>query len=712
MKRVLFASAHSIIDFSNGASVATLDVLHGLAASGFVCQAFCTSKLDFQQEVSLEEIVEDLHERYQVRNSTCGRERARLLYTKRDRIAITVIRLESTRHTRQRPEESHAVLQFFEKFLDAFEPDVLVTYGGDPTTQGMISLARARRVPVVFLIHNFGYTTLQSFLNVDYCLVASEFAREKYRSKVGLACETLPYAIDWDRVRATDSNPQFVTFVNPCLEKGVYAFARIADELGRRRPDIPLLVVESRGTRDTLAACGIDAGAHGNIQFMPHTTDCKKFWKVTKIALLPSVWWENQPLVAIESMINGIPVIGSDRGGIPETLGKCGFALPLPQRLTQVSQILPTVEEVEPWVETIIRLWDDHDLYREQSARAKIEAERWHPDRIRPAYAKFFSEVRGGSGPPLVSREHCEGGLTSGLHLSCLETKCQDTTPILASTLGGCSSVVLSRPTTSAGSDQTPSHLTGNVVLSFVVCVSDDGVLQANLLASPCLLPGTPHEVILIKNCPSAADGLNLGLERANSRWVVLLHQDVFLPEGWDRLLVQQLQGAERRFGPVGVAGVYGVGPAREAFGAPLSAERIGCVLDRGRMLREGQALPARLATLDELLLVVPKGTPLRFDPELGYHLYGADLCLQAAVRGLPVVAVDALCHHNSRSLGFPSAFISSAEAFARKWAHRLPVATPCVIIDRDGSVHLLGNAEEGSTAFTAVAEPRILSLR
>ena len=104
---------------------------------------------------------------------------------------------------------------------------------------------------------------------------------------------------------------------------------------------------------------------------MPHTTDCKKFWKLTKIALLPSVWWENQPLVAIEAMINGIPVIGSDRGGIPETLGKSGFVLPLPQRLTQVSQILPTVEEIEPWVETIIRLWDDHDLYREQTPRRR-----------------------------------------------------------------------------------------------------------------------------------------------------------------------------------------------------------------------------------------------------------------------------------------------------------------------------------------------------
>ena len=187
---------------------------------------------------------------------------------------------------------------------------------------------------------------------------------------------------------------------------------------------------------------------------------------------------------------------------------------------------------------------------------------------------------------------------------------------------------------------------------------------------------------------PSAADGLNLGLERAKHEWVVCVHQDVYLPEGWDRRLARQLREAERRFGPIGVAGVYGVGEviAPQSPGSALAAERVGWVVDRGRLLRDGPELPARVATLDELLLVVPRNTPLRFDPALGFHLYGADICLQAAERGLAVVALGALCHHNSRSVGLPEAFFPSAEVFARKWRHRLPVATPCVVIDRRGA--------------------------
>jgi hypothetical protein len=242
-----------------------------------------------------------------------------------------------------------------------------------------------------------------------------------------------------------------------------------------------------------------------------------------------------------------------------------------------------------------------------------------------------------------------------------------------------------------------PALVRNQLALSFVTCVSDLGILQANLLRSQCLQAGTGHEVIGIKDCSSAADGLNLGFEQARHEWTVCVHQDVYLPEGWDRLVANQLDEAERLYGPVGVAGVYGVGDVLlwQAPGARLAAQRVGWVVDRGRLLRDGPELPARVATLDELLLVVPKSSQLRFEPALGFHLYGADLCLQARERGLAVVALGAPCHHNSRSIGLPEAFFASAKVFARKWAHRLPVATPCVIIDRDGQVHLLGNATE-----------------
>lgn len=41
----------------------------------------------------------------------------------------------------------------------------------------------------------------------------------------------------------------------------------------------------------------------------------------TAVQAVPSLWHENAPLVVLEAMSRGIPILGSDRGGLPEILG-------------------------------------------------------------------------------------------------------------------------------------------------------------------------------------------------------------------------------------------------------------------------------------------------------------------------------------------------------------------------------------------------------
>ena len=256
---------------------------------------------------------------------------------------------------------------------------------------------RARRrdgIAVVCPLHDLDHGDAGPFETADAVIVPSRFAAAHYRNTLELDCAILPDVIDPDRVRAPSCDRHYLTFVDPSYEKGVYVFARIADELGRRRPDIPLLVVEGRGTEQTLADCGLDIRIHGNVNLMGHTPDPRQFWSVTRLCLVPSLWREDQPPVAIEAMLNGIPVIGSDRGGIPECLGSAGIVLPLPERLTPFTRELPTADEVGPWIEAIIRLWDDAAWYAEHGRRALAEARRWDPDALVPRYVRFFNEVQ------------------------------------------------------------------------------------------------------------------------------------------------------------------------------------------------------------------------------------------------------------------------------------------------------------------------------
>ena len=206
------------------------------------------------------------------------------------------------------------------------------------------------------------------------------------------------------------------------------------------------------------------------------------------------------------------------------------------------------------------------------------------------------------------------------------------------------------------------------VPVSFVACVNDDAQLDANLRRSPCFADGSPHELLVFRDCATAAQGLNAGIEQAKHEFVVLVHQDVYLPDRWPARMVAQWRQAERE-GPIGVAGVFGVLDRKVPFDA------IGRVVHRDRLLSH-HSLPADVDGLDELLMIVPRRTPLRVDGDLGWHLYGTDLALQAHERGLRVVVVDAPCHHNSLTGRVPWKYRESERILARKWERLLPVNT------------------------------------
>lgn len=127
---------------------------------------------------------------------------------------------------------------------------------------------------------------------------------------------------------------------------------------------------------------------------MPHTADPRWFWGVSRVCLMPSLWRESQGLVAVEALLNGVPVVASDRGALPETLGAAGLILPLPSWLTPASRRPPDAAEVGPWVEAVIRLWDDGEYAAEQTRRSLDAARRWINAAQGPDHARFFAMLR------------------------------------------------------------------------------------------------------------------------------------------------------------------------------------------------------------------------------------------------------------------------------------------------------------------------------
>jgi glycosyltransferase involved in cell wall biosynthesis len=259
--------------------------------------------------------------------------------------------------------------------------------------------ARADGVITVFSLRNRGYEDRNYFTHVDHVFTSSPFLSDLYRQAIGVSSTGIEPPIDWSEVEAPEELRRFVTFVNPSPAKGSLLFARLADMLGSSRPDIPMLIVQSATSAGALNAIpGLDFRKYPHIVVAPATPRPADFLALTKILLMPSVVPESFGRVAAEAMINGIPALVSERGALPQTVGEAGRVIPLPSWLMKDVQQLPTVVEVQPWVDAICELWDDAAAYRSASEIARRVASQSYSEAVmRRRYLEYFAAIADGS---------------------------------------------------------------------------------------------------------------------------------------------------------------------------------------------------------------------------------------------------------------------------------------------------------------------------
>lgn len=294
----------------------------------------------------------------------------------------------------------------FDRALAEFRPHLIYTFGGLPGDRARHARARAAGVKVVFAVCNHCYYVREFFAGVDAVTTPSEFLSARYRERIGIASTPLASSLVLEDVIAPERQPIFFTAVNPTVDKGVFFLARLAEELGTRRPDLPLLVIESRGTSGGLVQAGslggFDLRRHESLMFSPAVPRPRDIFSATRALLVPSIWEEPSARVVAEALVNGVPPLVSDRGGMAENCRGAGFVLPLPADLTSETRVPVAPAVVQPWVSVIERLADDGAFYEDQSRRARDAGKYYHPDSLAPRFAKFFERVLKTGVPVLV----------------------------------------------------------------------------------------------------------------------------------------------------------------------------------------------------------------------------------------------------------------------------------------------------------------------
>jgi hypothetical protein len=170
-RRVVFVSPHCLLDFTSGAANATVAQLRLLAGLGFSCEAFCGGRFDAREEVSLDDVLARRQRPFQTQTvalkgrttsiftTVLGEEPDQQPPAGRSAAAVplTLFRSQSSREQRVGRDEKVAMLGAYADFLNRANPDVLLTYGGDPLSRSMIAMAKARGMKVFFYLHNFDY---------------------------------------------------------------------------------------------------------------------------------------------------------------------------------------------------------------------------------------------------------------------------------------------------------------------------------------------------------------------------------------------------------------------------------------------------------------------------------------------------------------------------------------------------------------------------
>ncbi len=261
------------------------------------------------------------------------------------------------------------------KLLNNIKPSLIHAHFG---VEGVYAMAVARklRVPLITTFHGFDATTSKraligsrspSWINYilfrsqlakqgDLFICVSEFIRKRvielgfppertHVHYIGIDIETiLPRQI-------SEETPMVLHVARLVEKKGteylIHAFAKVAAQ----NPEVELTIIGDGPLRTSLKSLTQALGMNERIRFMgpqPHT-EVMTMMRKAAMLVLPSVTAntgdaEGLGMVLLEAAALGLPLIGTQHGGIPEVIedGKTGYLIPernmdlLAQRMSEL----------------------------------------------------------------------------------------------------------------------------------------------------------------------------------------------------------------------------------------------------------------------------------------------------------------------------------------------------------------------------------------
>lgn len=221
--------------------------------------------------------------------------------------------------------------------------------------------------------------------------------------------------------------------------------------------------------------------------------------------------------------------------------------------------------------------------------------------------------------------------------------------------------------------------------ISVIVPVNRVWQYELNIARSPGLKE-IGAEIVTVQGASSAAAAYTFGTQKARHAWHLIAHQDVYFPVGSGLALARQLgalEAAGRTRAPVGFAGLAASGKGDG------SVRHAGMVIDRTTLFSHRGSDAA--LSIDEFAVALHRDAAVNIDAELGWHLWGTDLCLQAMAGGNPrdaaTILETPLFHNSTTAWSLPEAFNASAQKLLDKYPQLARIPTLCGELQRKSAV-------------------------
>ena len=264
------------------------------------------------------------------------------------------------------------------KIIQHKNPDVAVIKSERGNAQ--LRDALAANLPVVCFVRDIEFDARDfdiPFVQRVHFITNSQFTARVLRDRTGLGSTVVTPLVEPDNYRNTAPG-NAVLFINPHPLKGLDVALTLAEQC----PDIPFIFVESWGilSDEEKKIIARRTAKLRNIEWLKPTGDMKSLYTRAKIVLAPSGapymgkpvnWIEAWGRIATEAHFSGIPVIASDQGGLPESVGSGGI-------------LVDTNADISLWKAALRSLWDDPQRYAEVSSQALKYSQRpeIRPDKL------------------------------------------------------------------------------------------------------------------------------------------------------------------------------------------------------------------------------------------------------------------------------------------------------------------------------------------